>query len=76
MAGLFHYFQSFQNKNIRALVKITKERLQCCNSLCTCCDENRNNEVECVQQVENVDNLPDHILRPQRYMQLGYVSMS
>ena len=69
-------FKGFKTK-IRAMVKIAKEKLSCCNSLLDCCDENRNNEVECVQQVGNVDNnLPDRMLRPQRYMQLGYESIA
>ena len=72
----FVVFKVFKTK-IKALLKMAREKLQCCNYLLNCGHRNEDNEVECVQQVGDFNNdLPDRMLRPEQYMQWGYDSIS
>lgn len=67
-------FITFKLLKPRIKACLMKDKLPCCNFLR---HRNEDNEVECVQQVENIDNnLPDRILRPEQYVQWGYDSIS
>ena len=71
----FVVFKVFKTK-IKAMLKLAREKLPCCNYLLNCGHRNEDidSEVEDVQQVG--DDLPDRMLRPAQYMQWGYDSIS
>ena len=74
----FITFKLFKTK-IKAMLRIAREKLPCCNYLLNCGhrSEDNNSEVECAQQVGDLNNdLPDRMLRPEQYMQWGYDSIS
>ena len=74
----FITFKLFKTK-IKAMLRTAREKLPCCNYLLNCGhrSEDNNSEVECAQQVGDLNNdLPDRMLRPEQYMQWGYDSIS